>query len=642
METDVHQYMRLLAEKYPTEQAATAEIINLDAILRLPKGTEHFMSDIHGEYEAFCHIMNTCSGVIREKVETLFGKLMTKPERDEFATLIYYPHAILAEMKARHADGISEWYAIQLHRLIEVCKTISSKYTRSKVRKSLPPDYGYIIDELINMDRSDFNKEAYYDEIFDSMIGLGCAEAFIVALCQAIKRLAVDTLHIVGDLFDRGNGPDRILDLLMQHHNVDIQWGNHDILWMGAYMGSDACMLTAVELSLKYGNMDVLEEGYGISLRALAAYAGEQFDADPRFLPQQEGGVREDAALIARMRKAVFFLLMKAEGQILSRHPEYEMEDRNLLLRIDYKAGTVKLGDTAVALNRTDFETVDPADPLAFTPAERRILERLRRAFTHSEKLGRHIGFLAERGSAFRVSNGNLIFHGCVPLCEDGSYRSFCGHAGPDLMAYADAQVRRTWRARQAGQPDRDGLDFLWYLWCGKCSPLFGREKLASFERLYVDDPRWHREVSNPYYRYCQDRAFCERLLRDFGITGKYSHIINGHVPVRKKDGENPVKADGKLIVIDGGMCRAYHEKTGIAGYTLIYNSHGLKLCAHEPFDSIAAAIEHRRDIHSEVTVFETREHRLRVRDTDTGEEIRERIAGLQAYLDHRRSLRLL
>lgn len=637
-----NEYMRVLSAKYPTFQSAAAEIINLDAILRLPKGTEHFLSDVHGEYEAFCHIMNNCSGVIREKVEALYGKVMTKSERDEFATLIYYPAAIIAEMKAKGVAELKEWYAVQLHRLLEVCKTVASKYTRSKVRKSLPRNFDYIIDELINMDRTDFNKEAYYNEIFASIIELNRAEDFIVAITDVIKRLAVDALHIVGDLFDRGENPDKIMDLLMQHHNADLQWGNHDISWMGAHMGNEACILTVVDISLKYCNIDVLEECYGISLRKLAVYAENCMDEDARFYPVETDGLDGDGdrATIAKMRKAVFFMLMKAEGQIIGRRPEYDMDDRQVLTHIDYRKGTVVLDGDEVRLNRCDFITVDPAAPLTYTAAEREVLDGLKRAFSHSEKLTRHVAFMFEKGASFKIFNDNLIFHGCIPLNADGSYMEFEGRRGKELMIYADNTVRAAYNAFLKGETDQKALDFAWYLWCGKRSPLFGREKLTTFERVYIDDEKYHKEKSNAYYRYCNDKAFCEKILRDFGIDGKYSHIVNGHVPVKKKDGESPVKAEGKLIVIDGGFCKAYHEKTGIAGYTLIYNSHGLKLCAHEPFDTVEKAIETRSDIHSEVTVFETRENRLLVRDTDIGRGISCQIDGLQALLEYFRNHR--
>lgn len=630
-ETQNKEYLRLLCEKYPTVQAAATETINIEAIMRLPKGTEHFLSDIHGEYEAFCHIMNNCSGVIREKVERLYENSMTKRERDEFATLIYYPSEIIAEKKAENADD-KDWYLVQLHRLVEVCRTVASKYTRSKVRKALPKYFDYIIDELINMDRDDFDKEAYYGEIFTSIIELGRAEAFVVAITDLIKRLAVDTLHIVGDLFDRGENPDKILELLIAHHNADVQWGNHDIQWMGAHMGNEACIFSVIDISLKYGNADLLEEGYGISLRKLSAYANEFMDTDARFYPVGTDVVcagEEDRA-IARMRKAAYLMELKAEGALLARHPEYEMQSREILRQIDFGKNEFCGYD----LGNASFPCVDVKNPLAFSAAEREIAEGLKRSFAGSEKLMRHVAFLMRSGSAYKICNNNLIFHGCIPLNEDGTYRSFCGYRGRDLLDYCEKTVRRAYAAFRIGDRDEAAVDFFWYLWCGPCSPLYGREKLTTFERLFVSDESTHKEQDNAYYAYCKKKEFCEKVLRDFGISGKYSHIVNGHVPVRTKLGENPVKADGKLIVIDGGFCKAYHEKTGIAGYTLIYNSHGLRLCAHEPFDSIEQAIEERRDIHSEVTVFETRANRLLVRDTDTGKTLDKQLEGLKLLLE--------
>ena len=629
------EYLRLLSEKYPTVQAAATEMINLEAILRLPKGTEHFLSDLHGEYEAFCHIMNNCSGVIREKVERLFGQSMTKRERDEFSTFIYYPAEIIAEKKAQGSDD-KDWYLVQLHRLVEVCRSVASKYTRSKVRKALPKYFDYIIDELINMDRDDFDKEAYYGEIFKSIIELNRAEAFVIAMTELIKRLAVDSLHIVGDVFDRGENPDKILDLLIHHHNADIQWGNHDIQWMGAHMGNLACIFSVIDISLKYNNADLLEEGYGISLRRLSTYASEEMDDDSRFYPVgvDPKTAGEEERLTAKMRKAAFLMQLKAEGEIIDRHPEYGLDERNILKRIDFTKGELE----GIRLNSLSFPNVDRKNPLRFTAAERGIVNALRRSFQTSEKLSRHIAFLVRRGSAYKICNNNLIFHGCVPLEPDGSYMNFCGYEGRGLLDYCDKMVRRAYTAFRNGKEDLQALDFFFYLWCGRCSPLYGREKLTTFERLYIDDPAYHIEPDNSYYLWCKKKDFCEKILKDFGISGKYSHIVNGHVPVRTKLGENPIKAEGKLIVIDGGFCKAYHEKTGIAGYTLIYNSHGLRLCAHEPFDTIEKAIEQRSDIHSEVTVFETRQNRLLVRDTDTGKDLQIQLSGLkyllQNYLD--------
>lgn len=628
------EYYRLLREKYPTVQAAASEITNLEAILRLPKGTEHFLSDLHGEYEAFCHIMNNCSGVIREKVEALFKDRMDRTARDEFATLIYYPKAILSEKKAA-GTADEEWYFRQLCDLVDLCRVVASKYTRSKVRKALPRYFDYIIDELINMDRSDFDKEAYYTEIFRSVIGLGRAEAFIIAITDLIKVLAVDKLHIVGDVFDRGDSPDRIMDLLLKHHDVDVQWGNHDIQWMGAYMGSEACIYSVIEISLKYGNIRLLEEGYGISLRTLSAYAEETMDEDPRFYPVPESCRAEGKELssLAKMRKAAFLLGLKASGNLFARHPEYGMDERNILLGIDFSRGTF----AGHVMENPSFPGVDPENPLRFSEEERRVTDGLVRFFRGSEKLGRHIDFLMRRGGTYTVCNGNLIFHGCIPLNPDGTYLSFCGHEGRNLMDWCEERVRRAYAAFRAGGEDSDALDFLYYLWCGSASPLYGREKYTAFERIYVPDPKAHEEKYNSYYALQGDRTVFERILSDFGLKGKYCHIINGHVPVRTILGESPIRADGRLIVIDGGFCKAYHKKTGIAGYTLIYSSHGLRLCAHEPFDSVAKAIADRSDIHSEVTVFETREKRILVRDTDTGKKLTTQIRGLLGLMEHYR-----
>ena len=634
---DREKYLNLLASQYPSVQAAAAEIINLEAILRLPKGTEHFLSDLHGEYEAFCHIMNNCSGVIREKVDLLFERVLPLKEREALATLIYYPKQIIAETRARGAD-MNEWYRLNLYRLVEICRTVGSKYTRSKVRKTLPKFFDYIIDELVGVDRTDFNKEEYYKEIFYAIIELGRAEAFIVALTDLIKDLAVDHLHIVGDIFDRGERPDLILDLLEKHHSVDVQWGNHDIMWMGAAMGSPACIATAVDLSLKYGNCDLLENGYGISLRTLSSYAEKYFGCDERFLPLSEEHTLDsrDAMQIAKMRKAIFFLMLKLEGALIARHPEYGMADRDLLAHIDFAAQTVELDGEKLRFDASDLTTVDPSAPHRLTEEEAAVVNSLRRSFLSSEKLKRHLDFLMSHGSLYLIYNDNLIYHGCIPLRADGSYaehteggRTYAGKAYMDLC---ERRVRAAYAVYQAGG-DETAADFLWYLWCGKLSPLFGRDRMTTFERLYLQDERFHAEHKNPYYTYYLRRENCEKWLRDFGISGEYCHIVNGHVPVKQIEGESPIKADGKLIVIDGGFCRAYHQKTGIAGYTLIYNSYGLRLSAHEPFDSIEKAIEERSDIHSNVTVFETSESRIKVGETDIGRRLKERIADLKELL---------
>lgn len=621
------KYLDLLAEKYPSVQAATSEIINLEAILRLPKGTEHFISDLHGEYEAFCHLMNNKSGAIREKVDMLYDKILPEKERARFATLIYYPQRIIEDIKTKESgESLNEWYKTNLYRLVDVCRLVASKYTRSKVRKVLPEYCGYIIDELINVDRTNFNKEEYYNGIFDAIIKLGRAEAYIISLTKTIKSLVVDHLHIVGDIFDRGENPDMILDILETQNSLDIQWGNHDVLWMGAAMGQEACIANVVAISLKYGNADLLENGYGISLRQLAFYADRFMDYDSRFDPSLSGKKisRRDLELSAKMRKAIFYIMMKVEAQTIKRHAEYNMSA--IIDRLDIPNGTLTVDGVKVKLNGNDFPTIDHKDPYALTEEETRILNGFKNAFVSCEKLQRHLDFLMQKGTLYSIYNGNLIFHGCIPLDEKGDYAKFTVgdkvYAGKELMDYAENCIRKAYSYHQAGKCDQLNLDFLWYLWCGELSPLFGKDKMTTFERVYIDDKKWHEEKKNSYYKLCQKKEWCEKLLKDFGIEGDHCHIINGHVPVKEIEGENPIKADGKLLVIDGGFCKAYHKRTGIAGYTLIYNSHGLELAAHEPFTGIDNAIENCTDIHSRMRVFERISDRMSVAETDDGKKI--------------------
>ncbi|MBR2302435.1 MAG: fructose-1,6-bisphosphatase [Clostridia bacterium] len=638
------KFLDLLGEKYPSVQAATSEIINLEAILRLPKGTEHFVSDLHGEYEAFCHLMNSQSGAIREKVDMLFSKALTEPERARFATLIYYPQQVIEEEKAKESgDALNEWYKTNLYRLADVCRLVASKYTRSKVRKVLPDYCGYIIDELINVDRHNFNKEEYYNGIFDAIIELGRAEAYIISLTKAIKALVVDHLHIVGDIYDRGDSPDKILDMLCEMNSIDIQWGNHDVLWMGAAMGQDACVADVVRISLKYGNADLLEKGYGISLRQLAFYA-DKMEYDPHFKTSTNGKTisKADHELAGKMHKAIFTILFKMEGKTLHRHPEYNMVP--ILDRLDVENGTLTIDGTVVKLNSNDFPTIDPADPYKLTEEEQIIFDGFKQAFLSCEKLQRHLAFFMNKGSLYKVYNNNLIFHGCIPLDENGDYADFVVgdkvYRGKGLMDYSESCIRNAYNAHTLGKCDVMNLDWLWYSWCGALSPLFGKDKMTTFERIYIDDKAWHKEKKNSYYKLCQQREWCEKLLRDFGIEGPHSHIINGHVPVKEVEGENPIKADGKLLVIDGGFCKAYHKTTGIAGYTLIFNSHGMELAAHEPFTGVADAIENCTDIHSRVRVFErvTDQGRMTVAETDMGEEIKGRIEDLKDLVERYRA----
>lgn len=616
------KYLELLAEKYPTEQAVCREIINLKAILGLPKGTEHFMSDLHGEYEAFCHILNNCSGVIREKVDLLFEETLSDIDREEICTLIYYPVEKL-EMMKKESRNNEEWYRVILGELIEIARLLSSKYTRSKVRKAMPDEYAYILDELIHVQKDeDDNQVAYHQNIIDTLLELDSADAFIEVLAALIKRLAVDHLHIVGDIFDRGPCADRIMDLLMNYHSLDIEWGNHDILWMGAAAGSEACIATVIRNSLKYHNIRILENSYGISLRDLTLFAEKLYpDTEPM-----------EAAL-----KAISVLLFKLEGQVILRNPDYQMTDKLLLHQVNVQNHTVCIAGTDYEICEETFPTVsfDPSNPevsYELTAEEKQVMEGLRMAFVGSVRLRQHMDFLYQKGSMYRIFNGNLLFHGCVPLDESGNLEGVVFHQkryrGRDYLDYAERIARRAW-SKDATQKE---LDFMWYLWCGRKSPLSGRN-IKTFERTYVkDESTWH-EASNPYYQYYEQEKICNMILHEFNLYSDRSHIINGHTPVRTSRGEHPVRANGRLMVIDGGFCKSYHKTTGIAGYTLIFNSHGIRIKSHQPFQSVYAALTENKDIESRSELVETERERLMVRNTDTGKKILEDIKGLKMLL---------
>ncbi len=636
------KYLRLLARDFPTLEAASAEIINQTALLRLPKGTEHFMSDLHGEYEAFTHILNNASGVIREKVDKVLGEEVPAAERAEFATLIYYPVQKLPALLRKQTD-CGAFYVRTLTRLLEVCRFVSSKHTREFVRKALPKDFAYILDELLHAHFEDHDKEQYYSSILSTIVEIGQADAFIEALCQLIKKLAVMKLHIVGDLFDRGPRPDIILDELMGHHSVDIQWGNHDVVWMGAASGSPICIATILNTTLAYNNLEVLEDGYGINLRPLATFADEVYGSTDvsRFWPKTDlgrGAWRpEQLAQVARMHKAIAIIMFKLECEVIDRNPDFEMADRALLRRIDFERRRVEIDGKLWPMVDCDLPTVDPACPQRLTAEEQAVLETLCRSFTESERLDRHTRFLYDKGGVYKIENGNLMYHGAVPLTESGSFAIETfekhGYAGRELMDYCDERARRGYFAPKGSAARQSGQDFLWYLWCGRLSPLFGRDRMTTFERLFVDNPACYGETKNPYYRFINDTRMDRMILAEFGLPAT-SHIINGHVPVRAVEGEKPIKGGGRLIVIDGGFCRAYHEKTGIAGYTLVFNSRGMSLRVHEPFQSMQKAIEENSDIVSSVDVFETTARRLLVEDTDEGEEIRARIRDLKLLVE--------
>ena len=611
------KYLTLLSHQFPNQQAVFTEIINLQAILNLPKGTEHFMSDLHGEYEAFMHILNNCSGVVREHVDEIFGDELTSEQKGELCTLIYYPSEKIARVRAARLDSPS-WYKENLDNLIQIARALSSRYTRSKVRKAIPHDYAYIIDELLHTHPDENNyRVRYHERIIDSILETASADDFIRSLAALIKRLAVDHLHLVGDVFDRGGGAAKIMDSLMEYHSLDIQWGNHDILWMGAAAGEPACIVSVLRNNLRYDNYEILENDYGISLRELVAFADRTYRENDGRSP---------------LIKAINVLLFKLEGQIIARHPEFDMEDRLLLDKIDVDRGTVSIAGTEHALNTRDFPTLDSAHPYRLTEDEQRIVDKLVYEFTSDDRLSRHVEFLYSHGSIYLARNGNLLFHGCVPMNEDGTFSSMncmgTWRAGKDYLDFCDRIARKAWRDR-----NQEALDWMWYLWIGFKSPISGRV-VKTFERSYIDDRSTWEEPMDPYFELTHDIYACDAIMREFGLMPGYGHIINGHTPVKTKKGEQPIRADGRLLVIDGGFCRAYHPKTGIAGYTLISSSRGMRLKAHEAFKSVEEALTRNADIQSETNRFDVATRRLMVSDTDTGEVIRGQINDLRLLLD--------
>ena len=641
--SDEHlRYLRLLSQKYKTVAAAASEIIRIEALLRLPRGTEHFMSDLHGEHEAFVHILNSASGVIREKIDTVLGPDVPAEERAELATLVYYPNQKLPELKARQPD-LHAWYRLTLLRLIDLCRFVSSKHTRDHVRRCLPQNCGYILDELLHAHFEDHDKDQYYGEIIESILRYDRADAYIVRFCEVIKRLAVDRLHIVGDLFDRGPRPDRILDSLMAHHQVDIQWGNHDVVWMGAAAGSPLCIMTVLKTTLAYNNLDTLEGGYGISLRQLERFAQSTYAASDvsRWIPHADPRTAAgDLTAAARMHKAVTVMMLKLEAQVIARNPDFDLQGRDFLNHIDFAAGTVDYHGTVYPLLDCDFPTVDPAAPTTLTAEEAHVIAGLVRSFAESERLQRHVQFLYAHGAFYKICNGNLLYHGAVPMTEDGAFAAIrfegVARSGKQLFDYCDRRARQGYSAPPGSPARLAGQDFLWYLWCGAKSPLFGRSAMTTFERLYIADPAAHREIKDPYYKHIAALDTAERILREFGLAGAGCHIVNGHVPVRAIEGESPIKGGGRLIIIDGGFCRAYHQRTGIAGYTLVYNSRGLILRTHQPFESAEKAIHEDEDITSKSEYIYTAPQRILVRDTDEGGRkqalIRDLCALVEAY----------
>lgn len=635
------KYLKLLRHRYRNIREASEEIINLQAILNLPKGTEHFVSDIHGEYESFTHIMKNASGVIKSKIDGLFGNTICESERKSLATLVYYPNEKLRIIKSQCED-LDEWYNITLHRLVELCRVIGSKYTRSKVRKALPEGFDYIIDELLHAENIEVDKEKYYGAIIKTIIRIDRADEFIIALSNLIQRLAVDHLHIIGDIFDRGPGAAIVMDYIMKHHSLDIQWGNHDITWMGAAAGSDACMANVLRISARYDNIDTIEDAYGINIRPLTVFAMEVYYNDDceKFLPKTVNTTKyskSDAYIVAKIHKAITVIQFKLEGQLIMRHPEYKMDDRLLLDKIDFEKGVLNLNGKEYKLVDRNLPTVDPKNPYELTAQEQEVVERLRGAFAHSEKLQAHVKFLYSKGSIYNKYNSNLMFHGCIPMTDNGEFAEI-DVLGPKLkgkkfLDLAEQTARSGYFAKKGSEERKRGNDFLWYLSFGPFSPLFGKSKMATFERYFTDDKELHKEIKNPYYKHIDNEETCIKIMLEFGLDPRQSHIINGHVPVKIRKGESPIKANGKLFVIDGGLSKAYQPETGIAGYTLIYNSHGLILASHEPFESRNKAIKEEIDIHSTKIVLEKVSERKMVADTDIGKEVQEQITDLEMLL---------
>lgn len=636
------RYLRLLARDFPTVSSVTTEIINLEAILQLPKPTEHFLADLHGEDEAFQHILRNASGNIKRKVVELFGNSITPEEKKDLCTLIYYPEQKLKLMR-QSRTSLDESYAVLLNRLITVCRDVSSKYTRSKVRKSLPEEYAYIIEELLHESNDYQNKQAYFNVIIQTIIGTGRAEHFITALCYLIQRLVIDRLHILGDIFDRGPGAHRIMDTLCNYHHLDITWGNHDVLWMGAAAGNTCCIASVLRLSLRDANTKTLEDGYAINMVPLATFAMEQYAGDPceiyqpRVDEERTNFTEKDVRLIAQMHKAISVIEFKLSGQIAMAHPEWNMQDRCLMEFIDKERGVIEIDGKEYEMKDKLWPTLDPANPYALTPEENDVIERLRHSFMRSERLQSHVNCLLMRGGMFAIYNSNLMFHAAVPINEDGSMREVVFDGVPVKGKELLKKVERM--ARTAFDNDVDKAtrekyaDFFWYLWCGPESPLFGKAKMATFERYLLDDKEVQKEPKGWYYILRDDAAVCDGILDEFGVKGSHRHIINGHVPVRVGKGETPIKADGRLMVIDGGFSRVYHNRTGIAGYTLVYHSRGFELVQHAPFTSTEEAILNGTDIHSTTKIVEMMGEREKVRDTDIGRGIMVKIADLERLL---------
>lgn len=632
-------YLKLLSREYPNIRAAASDIINLQAICGLPKGTEYFFSDLHGEHEAFIYLLRSSSGIIREKIRETFGHIISEEDEVQLANLIYYPEKMINQIKQAN-EYTEDWQKTAVYRLVQICREVSSKYTRSKVRKKMPKEFSGVIDELLYVDNTDDNKTEYYSELINTLIDVRVADSFIVVICSLIRSLTIDNLHILGDIFDRGPRPDIILEELMHFHDVDIQWGNHDISWMGAATGNRACICNVLRMALGYNGFDVLEDGYGINLRPLSMFAERVYRDDPCtcFLPQiLDKNIYDavDPKLAAKMHKAIAVLQYKEEGQIIKRHPEYGMEERILLSAIRYDRGTVTIDGKEYPMRDMNFPTVDPADPLRLTDEEEELLHTLELSFRHNARLHEHVRFLYSNGSMYKCCNSNLLYHGCIPMTEN---REFDGlmvggkmYRGKELMDFIDTQVKNAYFLPEDAPEKEACRDFMWYLWNGAKSPVFGKDKNRSFEHYFIEDPEVMRETMNPYYQLSEEEETCDMILKEFGLPTKGSHIINGHMPVKIKSGETPIRAGGKLFIIDGGLSKAYQERTGIAGYTLIFNSHHLALAEHKPFDP-------ERERTPKVYIVEKMQKRITVADTDEGKELAGRIEDLKELLKAYRS----
>lgn len=636
------KYLKLLSRKYSSVSEASAEIINLKAILNLPKGTEHFLSDIHGEYEPFVHVLKNASGVVKRKIEELFGNSMIESERRRLATIVYYPEQKLDLIeKEETQEEIEDFYRITIHRLIELLRYASSKYTRSKVRKFLPEDFRYIIEELLHPDSTSPHKDEYYKSIVDNIIEIDRARVFIIEVSKAIQKLVIDRLHIVGDIYDRGPRPDIIMDTLINYHNVDIQWGNHDILWMGAAAGQKVCVANAIRISARYANLDIVEDIYGINILPLATFALEAYKEDPctEFMPKisDDEASTTERSLIAKMHKAISIIQFKLEAEIIKRRPEFEMDHRLLLDKVNYEEGTIELKGKTYKLKDNNFPTIDPKNPYKLTPREEMVIEKLATSFENSDKLQKHVEFLFSKGSIYLKTNGNLLVHGCVPLTEDGDFMSMeiddKSYKGKELMDKMESYIRKGYFLDKKNSEKEYGKDMMWYLWTGKCSSLFGKDDMTTYERYFIAEKETHKENKNPYYTLREEDEVLKKIFDEFDLDFESGHIINGHVPVKSKNGESPAKAGGRILAIDGGFSRAYQGKTGIAGYTLIYNSQMMQLVSHEPFSSAEDAIINENDILSTSIIVERRAERMFVRDTYDGMKIQQEINDLKLLL---------